>query len=84
MKSETMRYFDRLNYPDDISHYEISDFINHIIQNNQINKINQVKLAHHRTDFGLLYVLYVFYVLWKNVPTMTQHTWEFITDITSK
>ena len=29
--------------------------INQIIQNNQINMINQVKLAHHRTDFGLVY-----------------------------
>ena len=25
--------------------------MNQIIQNNQINKINQVKLAHHRTEF---------------------------------
>ena len=27
-----------------------------MIQNNQINKINQVTLAHHRTDFGLVFI----------------------------
>ena len=30
------------------------NLMNQIIQNYQINKINQVNLAHHRTDFGLV------------------------------
>ena len=32
------------------------NLMNQIIQNYQINKINQVNLAHHRTDFGLVLI----------------------------
>ena len=36
-----------------------------MIQNNQINQIyiiNQVALAHHRTDFGLVYFFFIFFL----------------------
>ena len=49
----------RINCGSDVISHEICNYeilfriilTNHIIQNNQIN---QVKLAHHRTDFGLV------------------------------
>ena len=34
--------------------------MNQIIKNNQINKINQVKLAHHRTEFRSCFLREVF------------------------
>ena len=70
-KSASMRYCGLGNISQDFQPRDIvvlvisreilsqCDLIIQIIKNNQINKINQVKLAHHRTDFGL-----VCFVLW--------------------